>query len=36
MDQLMSEVLRLMKESYRDERIIVPLFKTLDFILERH
>jgi hypothetical protein len=24
-----------MKEAYRDERVIVPLFKTLDFILER-
>ncbi len=24
-----------MKECYRDERVIVPLYKTLDFILER-
>lgn len=24
-----------MKECYKDERIIVPLYKTLDYILER-
>ena len=25
----------LMKAHYKDERIIVPLYKTLDFLLER-
>ena len=28
-------VIKLMKNHFRDERIIVPLYKTLDFILER-
>ena len=36
MHRLLREILQLMKECYRDERVIVPLYKTLDFILERN
>ena len=36
MHRLLKEILKLMKECYRDDRIIVPLYKTLDYILERN
>ena len=32
---LLETVLDLMKAHFKDERIIVPLYKTLDFLLER-
>jgi hypothetical protein len=35
MEKLVREVIELMKSSYRDERVMVPLLKTVDFILER-
>ncbi len=31
----MEAIIDLMKSHYKDERIIVPLYKTLDFLLER-
>jgi len=31
----MEEVLELMKKHFKEERVIVPLYKTLDYILER-
>ena len=31
----MQQVLQLMKNYYKQERVIIPLFKTLDYILER-
>ncbi len=35
MVDLMEQVLALLREHCKEERIIVPLFKTLDFLLER-
>lgn len=32
---LLETVLDLMKVHFKEERIIVPLYKTLDFLLER-
>lgn len=35
LDSLLQEVIRMMQLNYKDERVIVPLYKTLDFLLER-
>lgn len=35
MDRLFGDILKLMRAHYKDERIIIPLYKTLDYILER-
>lgn len=32
---LLETIIDLMKAHYKEERIIVPLYKTLDFLLER-
>lgn len=32
---LMEQIMALMKDHYKEERVIVPLYKTLDFLLER-
>jgi hypothetical protein len=34
LDQFLIDVVKLMKNYFRDDRIIVPLYKTLDFVLE--
>jgi hypothetical protein len=32
---LLDQIMVLMKDHYKEERVIVPLYKTLDFLLER-
>ena len=32
---LFTEIIGILKEHYRDDRIIVPMYKTIDYILER-
>ncbi len=33
--QFFNDVIKLLKNYFRDDRIIIPLYKTLDFILEK-
>ena len=35
MANLMDQIVALLKNHYKDERIIVPLYKTIDFLFER-
>lgn len=33
MNKIFVDIMKLMKTHYKDERIIIPLYKTLDYIL---
>ena len=35
MANLMDQIVALLKNHYKDERIIVPLYKTIDFLFDR-
>ena len=35
MDRLITEVIKILKDHFRDDRIVIPMYKTLDYILER-
>lgn len=35
LEQFFNDVIKLLKNYFRDDRIIIPLYKTLDFILEK-
>lgn len=35
LDQFFNDVVKLLKNYFRDDRIIIPLYKTLDFVLEK-
>lgn len=35
LDQFFNDTIKLLKNYFRDDRIIIPLYKTLDFVLEK-
>lgn len=35
LEQFFNDVIKLLKNYFRDDRIIIPLYKTLDFVLEK-
>ena len=35
MVRMFGDIIKILKENYRDDRVIIPMYKTIDYILER-